>query len=93
MSQALEDMVERSAAHILAAGFKPRIAVLLGSGWAPLAQCVRDAVTIPYAQLPAFPALGVEGHRGSLVLGRIGAHEVAVLEGRKHAYERATRRR
>jgi len=87
MSHALDDMVERSAAQILAAGFKPKIAVLLGSGWGPLAQRVQAAVTIPYAQLPAFPALGVEGHRGSLVLGRIGAHEVAVLAGRKHAYE------
>jgi purine-nucleoside phosphorylase len=48
---------------------------------------VQDAVTIPYSQLPAFPALGVEGHEGKLLLGRIGAHEVAVLCGRKHAYE------
>ena len=87
MSNALNEMVERSAAQILATGLKPKIAVLLGSGWAPFAQRVRDAVTIPYAQLPAFPAPGVEGHSGSLVLGRIGAHEVAVLAGRKHAYE------
>jgi purine-nucleoside phosphorylase len=87
MSNALNGMVERSAAQILATGIRPTIAVLLGSGWAPLASRVRDAVTIPYAQLPAFPALGVEGHDGKLVLGRIGAHEVAVLAGRKHAYE------
>lgn len=87
MSNALNDMVDRSAAQILATGRKPKIAVLLGSGWGPLADRVEGAVAIPYAQLPAFPALGVEGHAGRVVLGRIGAHEVAVLAGRKHAYE------
>jgi purine-nucleoside phosphorylase len=87
MSTHVDELVERSAARILSAGLRPRIAVLLGSGWGPLAQRVQGAVAIPYAQLPAFPALGVEGHAGTLRLGRIGAHEVAVLSGRKHAYE------
>lgn len=87
MSSALNDMVERSAAQILATGRKPKIAVLLGSGWAPLAERVQDTIAIPYAQLPAFPLPGVEGHAGRVVLGRIGAHEVAVLAGRKHTYE------
>jgi purine-nucleoside phosphorylase len=87
MSTNLDDLVQRSAARIFSAGLKPRIAVLLGSGWSPLAERMRDAVAIPYAQLPAFPVLGVEGHVGTLRLGRIGAHEVAVLSGRKHAYE------
>jgi purine-nucleoside phosphorylase len=87
MSHALDDMVERSAATLRAGGRRPKIAVLLGSGWGPLADRVADPLVIPYAQLPAFPAPGVEGHAGRVVLGRIGAHEVAVLAGRKHAYE------
>ena len=65
----------------------PRIAVLLGSGWAPLVDRVTDAIDIPYAQLPAFPSLGVGGHAGLLRIGRLGGQEVAVLAGRKHAYE------
>ena len=69
----------------------PRVAVLLGSGWGPFAQQVQDAVAVPYADLPAFPrlaqGLGVGGHAGQLVAGRIGSTEVAVLAGRKHAYE------
>jgi purine-nucleoside phosphorylase len=65
----------------------PRIALLLGSGWAALADRVADPLTIAYRDLPAFPRLGVDGHRGSLVLGRLGQREVAVLSGRKHAYE------
>ena len=82
----LDDAIARSAERIAANG-RPRIAVLLGSGWQPFVAAVRSPVTLPYAQLPAFPVIGVEGHAGSLVLGRIGAHEVAVLAGRKHAYE------
>ena len=66
---------------------QPRIAVLLGSGWGPFAQVVQDAVVVPYAELPAFPALAIGGHAGLLTAGRIGSTEVVVLAGRKHAYE------
>ncbi|MDP1900749.1 MAG: purine-nucleoside phosphorylase [Rubrivivax sp.] len=71
----------------------PRIAVLLGSGWAPFAEQVQGAVDVPYADLPAFPALAVGGHPGLLRCGHIGDSgdsgdtPVAVLAGRKHAYE------
>ena len=66
---------------------RPRVAVLLGSGWGPLAEQVTDAVTVPYAELPAFPALAISGHAGQLKAGRLGTQEVIVLAGRKHAYE------
>ena len=65
----------------------PKVAVLLGSGWGPFAQQVQDAVQVPYAELPAFPTLAIGGHAGLLTAGRIGTVEVAVLAGRKHAYE------
>jgi purine-nucleoside phosphorylase len=67
----------------------PKVAVLLGSGWGPLAQQVQGAVEVPYADLPAFPCLGqgVGGHVGLLRAGRIGGMEVVVLAGRQHAYE------
>jgi len=89
MSTPLEQAIAASADHIAAqaAGRRPSLAVLLGSGWAPLAERLQDAVAIPYAQLPAFPHLDVEGHKGTLLLGRLGGREVAVLCGRKHFYE------
>ena len=65
----------------------PRIAVLLGSGWSPLAAEVQDAVDVTYAELPAFPVLAVGGHAGLLRAGRLGGVEVLVLAGRLHAYE------
>ncbi len=65
----------------------PRIAVLLGSGWSPLAAEVADAVDLPYAELPAIPALAVGGHAGLLRAGHLGGVPVLVLAGRLHAYE------
>jgi purine-nucleoside phosphorylase len=66
---------------------RPRVGVVLGSGWGGLADHVAGATHVPYGELPGFPHAGVSGHAGELLLGRIGACEVAVLCGRKHTYE------
>ena len=87
MSKQSHEIVDRCAALLLAGGRRPKIAVLLGSGWAPLAERVQDPLRLPYAHLPGFPETGVDGHAGQVVIGRIGSHEVAVLAGRRHAYE------
>ena len=71
----------------LAPAARPRIAVLLGSGWGGLTQQLSDAQRLPYAGLPGFPGAGVAGHAGELWLGRLGGCEVLVLSGRYHAYE------
>ena len=65
----------------------PRVAVVLGSGWGGLTQHIEDAVCIAYADLDGFPQATVAGHSGMLWLGRIGSQPVAVMAGRKHAYE------
>lgn len=66
---------------------RPRIAIVLGSGWVDVAKDVRDGVRIPYADLPGFPEPSVQGHASDVIWGRMGDHEVAVLSGRKHTYE------
>ena len=66
---------------------QPRIAVVLGSGWSGLTDHIHHAQRIPYTELDGFPLATVLGHAGELWLGRIGTHEVAVMSGRKHAYE------
>jgi purine-nucleoside phosphorylase len=66
---------------------RPRIAVVLGSGWGGATAHIGDAQQIPYAELAGFPQVAVAGHSGELWLGRIGPHEVAVMSGRQHAYE------
>jgi purine-nucleoside phosphorylase len=85
----LREATERSAAHISAraGAHRPTIALVLGSGWHGVADLVQQGIDIAYTELPAFPAVGVAGHAGTLRLGTIGGVEVAVLSGRQHTYE------
>ena len=69
---------------------RPKVAIVLGSGLGPFADAVADAVIIHYGDLPGFPTAGVAGHAGRLVLGRVGAVDVAVMQGRAHYYEHGT---
>lgn len=71
-----------------APGFKPRVAVLLGSGLGGFVEEVKPVAAIPYADLPDFPRPTVGSHAGRLVLGHVGPTPVAVLQGRAHYYER-----
>jgi purine-nucleoside phosphorylase len=83
----MNETIEQSTARLRDSGYAPKIAVVLGSGWGPVAERVQGAVDIPYRELPAFPRLSIGGHAGLVRLGRLGGREVAVLAGRKHAYE------
>jgi purine-nucleoside phosphorylase len=66
---------------------RPRAAIVLGSGLGFLADEVRDAIRIPYAELPDFPQPGVLGHKGELVAGQLDGVPVVVQSGRFHLYE------
>lgn len=80
-----------SAAAVIraAAGEDPiDCAIVLGTGLGPLAEAVETPVALAYAELPGFPATGVSGHAGRLVVGRLEGRRVAVLDGRVHTYER-----
>jgi inosine/guanosine/xanthosine phosphorylase family protein len=70
-----------------APGFRPRVAMLLGSGLGAFAEEVKAIATIPYGDLPGFPQTTVGGHVGRLVLGHVGPTPVAVMQGRAHYYE------
>ncbi len=65
----------------------PRIAILLGSSLAAIAEAPDDAVIIAYREIPGFPSPGVSGHSGRLVAGKLGGRDVLVLAGRVHPYE------
>ena len=64
-----------------------RVAVVLGSGMGGLVDRLADRVSIPYSRIPHFPAPGVAGHAGNLVVGAMGAVKVVALQGRFHHYE------
>lgn len=66
---------------------KPKIAIILGSGLGGLGDRIQGAVKIPYAALPGYPVLGVQGHAGELIAGKLNGADVVALKGRKHFYE------
>lgn len=67
--------------------FKPRVGIILGSGLNDLAASVKNAITIPYGDLPLWPVSTVEGHAGRLVIGELEEQNVLVMQGRVHYYE------
>lgn len=80
----------RRAAAIASArkgALEPRVGIILGSGLGGLADRIEDPVAIDYGELPGFPVPSIAGHRGSLVMGRLGGRDVACLAGRVHLYE------
>ena len=65
----------------------PLVGIVLGSGLGALADDLEDAVAIPFAELPGWPAATAPGHAGRLLLGRLGGTPVVLLQGRFHLYE------
>ena len=82
------DQVQEAAAAVRARAREvPAIAVVLGSGLGDFANTSTDGVSMPYEELPHWPASRVIGHEGRLVVGRVKGRIVAALAGRCHAYE------
>jgi inosine/guanosine/xanthosine phosphorylase family protein len=66
----------------------PKVAIILGSGLASLADRAEDAVVIPHSEFEGVPKVGpVAGHAGSIVVGTIGGVSVLLFQGRAHQYQ------
>jgi purine-nucleoside phosphorylase len=65
----------------------PSVAIVLGSGLGDFADRLQHGTTIPYGEIPHWPASAVVGHAGKLVMGTLKDKRVAVLSGRAHFYE------
>ncbi len=63
------------------------VAVVLGSGLGDFADQLGDSFTIPYGDIPHWPASRVIGHAGTLVGGTVAGRRVLALSGRVHFYE------
>ena len=63
------------------------VAVVLGSGLGDFADHLGASFTIPYGDIPHFPASRVMGHAGKLVVGMLAGKKVLALSGRVHVYE------
>ena len=83
----VERLNEAAAAVTERTPLRPAIGVVLGSGLGAFADALEDAVAVPFAEIPHFPASTVAGHGGALVVGRCRGVPVAVMKGRVHFYE------
>lgn len=66
---------------------RPRLALVLGSGFGEVLADMEVEREIPYSRLPGLPAVGVAGHAGKVLVGRLVGEPVLVLSGRSHYYE------
>lgn len=65
----------------------PEIGVVLGSGLGAVSEKIKDAVVIPYKDIPHFHGTSIEGHEGRMILGEFEGIRTVFLEGRFHYYE------
>jgi purine-nucleoside phosphorylase len=79
----------KEAAEVIGANVRdiPETAIVLGSGLGDFAGTLGDAVSMPYGDLPHWPASKVIGHEGRLVIGTVRGRTIAALSGRCHVYE------
>lgn len=84
--------IEKAAAIIRkkAGTAAPKIALTLGSGLGAVANLMKDAAAVSYADLPGFPKADIPGHEGSLRIGTVNDVPLIFLKGRKHLFEGQT---
>ena len=67
--------------------FKPKTALILGSGLGDFADTINTECVIPYNEIDEFPISTVEGHKGQFVFGYVNKTPVVIMQGRVHYYE------
>lgn len=69
--------------------FRPKLALIMGSGWRDVASVFTVRHTLEYAAIPELGATQVQGHGGQLVLAEQDGVELLIFVGRRHWYEGA----
>lgn len=67
--------------------FKPKVALVLGSGLGDYADSIEVEATLDYHEVKGFPVSTVSGHKGRFVFGYVGEVPVVAMQGRVHYYE------
>ena len=66
---------------------RPTIGLVLGSGLGAFADELTERSDIPYGDIPGWPHSTAVGHAGTLIIGKLGDLDLAVMAGRAHLYE------
>lgn len=67
--------------------FRPKVALVLGSGLGDYADGIKTEMILDYGQIKGFPVSTVSGHKGRFVFGYVNNVPVVIMQGRVHYYE------
>jgi purine-nucleoside phosphorylase len=67
--------------------FKPKVALILGSGLGNYAESIKVEATLDYHEIDGFPVSTVPGHKGRFIFGYVEDVPVVIMQGRVHYYE------
>ncbi|MCI8662128.1 MAG: purine-nucleoside phosphorylase [Hungatella sp.] len=67
--------------------FKPKIALVLGSGLGDYAKEIKVEAALDYKDIEGFPVSTVPGHKGRFIFGYVKEVPVVAMQGRVHYYE------
>lgn len=87
MSQVYEKLMKSYEYCKRKMDFKPKVALILGSGLGQFAETVDVIGEIPYNEIEGFPVSTVAGHNGRFLFGYIEDVPVVLMQGRVHYYE------
>lgn len=80
--------IEQAVAAIRAqTSFRPRVALILGTGLGQIADEIETSAAISYQDIPFFPRSTALAHKGILRLGMLAGVPVVTMQGRCHFYE------
>lgn len=87
MNEAYEKLVKCYESVKEKIDFKPKIALVLGSGLGDYAEGIKVEKVLDYHDIKGFPVSTIPGHKGRFVFGYVEKVPVVIMQGRVHYYE------
>lgn len=87
MNQVYEKLVRCYASVREKVDFKPRVALVLGSGLGNYGEQIKISQVLDYHEIEGFPVSTVPGHKGRFLFGYVDDVPVVAMQGRVHYYE------
>ncbi|XP_078411024.1 purine nucleoside phosphorylase-like [Cetorhinus maximus] len=67
--------------------YRPKVAIICGSGLGILVEALANQEIFKYTDVPNFPQSTVQGHAGQLVFGELKGRACVCMQGRFHMFE------
>lgn len=87
MSEVYEKLLKCYESFRQKIDFKPKVALILGSGLGDYADDIKVVDTLDYHDIEGFPVSTVPGHKGRFIFGYVKDVPVVCMQGRVHYYE------